>query len=196
MSDREGRLSRWARRKREAAAAERKELQPTAPAAEDEAEPRAEDLAVLPDAEALEKLGLKDPDDLQPGDDFSVFLRQAVPEHLRRRALRRLWRSNPVLANLDGLNDYDTDFTGGSVAPGMLKTAYKVGAGFVRDLPEVAEDAGETEVPASETVAQSVAESAEPEAEAEENDGERQNSQDDAGGVVRPRRRMRFDFEP
>ena len=37
------------------------------------------------------------------GDDFSGFMARNVPDHLRRRALRKLWVSNPVLANLDGL---------------------------------------------------------------------------------------------
>jgi hypothetical protein len=38
-------------------------------------------------------------------------MKQAVPEELRRLALRKLWRSDPVLANVDGLNDYDLDYT-------------------------------------------------------------------------------------
>jgi hypothetical protein len=37
-------------------------------------------------------------------------MREGVPEALRNRALRKLWLSDPVLANLDGLNDYDEDF--------------------------------------------------------------------------------------
>jgi len=43
--------------------------------------------------------------------DFTVFMNDKVPETLRRMALRKLWRSNPILANIDGLNDYDEDFT-------------------------------------------------------------------------------------
>lgn len=43
--------------------------------------------------------------------DFTVFMDAKVPEALRRMALRKLWRSNPILANIDGLNDYDEDFT-------------------------------------------------------------------------------------
>jgi hypothetical protein len=202
MSEREGRLSRWSRRKREAEAAEREAAQPKVPAAA-EGEAETVDLAGLTDAEALERLGLKDPDEMQPGDDFSAFLKQAVPEHLRRRALRRLWRSNPVLANLDGLNDYDTDFTGDSVAPGTLKTAYKVGVGLVRDLPQAAEAAaeataeaaGEAKPAADEAAARSDADTAEVRDIAEENHKERQISQDDDRSPARPRRRMRFDFE-
>ncbi|ETX30305.1 DUF3306 domain-containing protein [Roseivivax isoporae] len=146
----DGFLGRWSRRKR-AVAREEAEAEDVAPApdtAPDEA-PDAEPEPAGPersDAEILEMLGLKDPDLLKKGDAFAPYMQAAVPDHLRRRALRRLWRSNPVLANLDGLNDYDTDFTGGGVAPGMLKTAYKVGRGFLRDAPEVADGTGESEV--------------------------------------------------
>ena len=82
------------------------------------------------DAEILAELDLPDPDMLSLGDDVTAFMARAVPEHLRRRALRRLWRLNPVLANLDGLNDYDGDFTTGSVPTGMLQTSYQVGKGL------------------------------------------------------------------
>ena len=46
-----------------------------------------------------------------------------------------------MLANLDGLNDYDGDWTGGSVPAGeQLKTAYKVGTGYLRKLVEATDD--------------------------------------------------------
>jgi hypothetical protein len=35
---------------------------------------------------------------------------KGVPKALRNQALKKLWRSNPILANLDGLNDYDLDY--------------------------------------------------------------------------------------
>ena len=34
-------------------------------------------------------------------------MREGVPEFLKKQALRKLWLSSPILANLDGLNDYD-----------------------------------------------------------------------------------------
>jgi hypothetical protein len=43
--------------------------------------------------------------------DFTPFMRAGVPPALRNQALRLLWRLDPALANLDGLNDYDEDFT-------------------------------------------------------------------------------------
>lgn len=138
-------LARWSRRKKAVAAEEAEARVVPEPVAEDAAPAAVPEART--DAEILEELGLKDPDLLQAGDDFRAFLQAAVPEHLRRRALRKLWVSNPVLANLDGLNDYDGDFTQGSVAPGMLKTAYQVGRGLVRDLAEETPQAEAPTVP-------------------------------------------------
>ncbi len=50
---------------------------------------------------------LPDIETLTYDSDFSVFLREGVPERLKQAALRKLWLSDAVFANLDGLNDYD-----------------------------------------------------------------------------------------
>ncbi len=81
------------------------------------------------DAEILQELGLKDPDEMQAGDDFAAFLKAAVPDRLRRRALRRLWLSNPVLANLDSLVDYGEDYTDAATVVENLQTAIQLGRG-------------------------------------------------------------------
>ncbi|MEE9194622.1 MAG: DUF3306 domain-containing protein, partial [Alphaproteobacteria bacterium] len=47
---------------------------------------------------------------LDKDSDYSVFMKEGVPEQLKKLALRKLWRSDPVFAVLDGLNDYDEDF--------------------------------------------------------------------------------------
>ena len=65
--------------------------------------------------------------------DFSVFLRDGVSEDIRRKALRVLWRSDPVLANLDGLNDYDEDFSVAHTIAEAVKTAYTVGKGYLSE---------------------------------------------------------------
>jgi hypothetical protein len=75
------------------------------------------------------------------GDDFSAFLSRAVPERLRRRALRRLWLSNPVLANLDGLVDHGEDLTDAAVVVADMKTSYQVGRGIVSQVLALAEAA-------------------------------------------------------
>ena len=116
-------------------------------AAETAAEQRAAEDAVIAeqhkaleektDAEILEELGLPDPDTLGEGDDFKAFLSKAVPAHLRKRALRNLWRSNPVLACVDGLNDYDDDYLTGSFGQGPISTTYQVGKGMLSHLLEM-----------------------------------------------------------
>ncbi len=90
------------------------------------------------DEDILAELSLPDPDTLIKGDDFAAFMAKAVPEHIRRRALRNLWRSNPVLACVDGLNDYDDDYLAGSFGNAPVKTSYKVGKGLLAHVLEVA----------------------------------------------------------
>ncbi len=81
---------------------------------------------------------------MKAGDDFSMFMNKAVPDRLRRRALRKLWLSNPLLANVDGLVDYGEDFTDRALAVENLQTAYQVGKGMLKHVAEVDQrDAGE-----------------------------------------------------
>ena len=127
-------LSSWSRRRAAVAAEAEKEksaAQEAAMAQEQEA------LAEKSDEEILESLGLPDPDSLAIGDDFKAFMSKAVPEHIRKRALRKLWRSNPVLACVDGLNDYDDDYLAQSIGQDALKTTYQVGKGMLAHLLEI-----------------------------------------------------------
>jgi hypothetical protein len=64
-----------------------------------EIDENAEAIANLPDIETLGK-----------DSDCTGFMREGVPVALQNLALRKLWLSDPVLANLDGLNDYDEAF--------------------------------------------------------------------------------------
>ncbi len=136
-----GRVDFWSRRK--AAVAEE-----TRACEESERKARAaEERAALeerPDEEALAELELPDPDGMKPGDDFTAFMAEAVPERLRRRALRQLWRSNPVLANLDNLVDYGEDYTDAALVVENLQTAYQVGKGALKHLEALAEAAERT----------------------------------------------------
>ena len=115
-------FSRWSRRKRAAVDESEGEAQPEAP---------IEQTPQLSEGEWLAQNNQPAPEDLQEGDDFSAFLKADVPDMLRRRALRQLWRSNPALANLDGLVDYGDDFTDAATVPDVIATAYKVGKGMV-----------------------------------------------------------------
>ena len=151
-----GFLSRWSRRKQQARVGE--------PAVEDD--PRtapvpsmpapvavvgqadAVDEDALSDEELLARYELPDPSTLTATDDVAAFMRNGVPKRLRNMALRRVWRLDPVLANLDGLNDYDEDYTDAAMLVGAaVKTAYQVGKGGAAHLQEAAEKlaAGEPE---------------------------------------------------
>ena len=72
--------------------------------------------------------------------DYTEFMKDGVPEALKRKALRQLWRSDPILANVDGLCDYDDDFTDAALAVDVLKTVHKVGKGYLTDDEDDAED--------------------------------------------------------
>ncbi|MHA7776661.1 DUF3306 domain-containing protein [Roseibium sp. M-1] len=131
----------WSRRKAAVRKAEEEEARREQAAVEAEKQVALEEKS---DEEILQELGLPDPDTLGKDDDFTVFLAKTVPERLRRRALRKLWVSNPVLANLDGLNDYEDDFTDAATAGQVVRTAYEVGRGFLKKLSDE-EPAGKSE---------------------------------------------------
>ena len=116
----EGALARWSRlkraqRERDEAVAADDPRAAEAPAIE-RAPAAPEPGAPKPGVEASEAPGavrvedLPDIESLTFESDFTVFLAKGVPKALRSRALKKLWRSNPVLANLDGLNDHDLDY--------------------------------------------------------------------------------------
>ncbi len=92
------------------------------------------------DDELLEELGLPSPDNLVDGAQLRAFLRAQLPQRLKTRALRGFWRSNPVLACLDGLNDYDDDYTLASTAGQTVNTLYQVGKGMVQPIADMLED--------------------------------------------------------
>lgn len=128
----ESRFERWSRRKTEAREEEALAAQQPVAEVEDLSEEEQE-LAVneaLSDEEVLAKYDLPDPDTSELGMDVTGFMRKEIPEALRRRALRSLWRSNPVLAVLDGLNDYDEDFNAVTTGAEGVKTLYQVGKGM------------------------------------------------------------------
>lgn len=151
-----GFLARWSQRKDSARIAEtatpREKRGGAAPALPDEA-PEDQLPALItgderPLTEEEQELvdGLPDIETLDAESDFTPFMQSKVPEFLRRRALQALWRTNPVLANVDGLVDYGGDFTDSAMVIEGMQTAYRVGKGFMTDeelgeIPEE-EDAG------------------------------------------------------
>ena len=87
----------WSRRK---AAVEAEAVEDIRKTEEAEAQEEQDRLTEKTDEDVLKELGLPDPDTLEPGQDIAGFMQKAVPERLRQRALRQLWRLNPTLANL------------------------------------------------------------------------------------------------
>ncbi len=160
--DEDGFLDRWSRRKRgeaspgapdsETAEAAQPAAKPAEPSGGRSGPPpaRARPTAVGPsqsaeapdsgDPEVIAKL--PDLGTLNEDSDFTAFLQDGVPDALRRQALHKLWRTNPVLANLDGLNDYDEDYTVAEPLVKALKTVYEAGKG-VLDEDETATPEGE-----------------------------------------------------
>ncbi len=136
MSD-EAFLSRWSRLKR-ASATPPDPAPPTTepPVAVALVETDGDAPTVLPDEAADPLADLPALEDLTAESDFTPFLRADVPEDLHRQALRKLWTSDPVYANDDGLKDYADDYTGLFNLSEPVKTLYRVGRGFLTDDPE------------------------------------------------------------
>ncbi|MCZ4254106.1 DUF3306 domain-containing protein [Sulfitobacter sp. G21635-S1] len=124
----------WDRRRAAVAAEAQAEV---AAAQEQAAQAQEASLAARDDDELLAELELPAPEDLVDGEQLRAFLRAQLPQRLKRRALRAFWRSNPVLACLDGLNDYDDDYTAAATAGKAVNTLYQVGKGFAAPLTEV-----------------------------------------------------------
>lgn len=128
----EGFLRRWSRLKRggnREVPEPQGELQPpvepprepadaTEPPEGAPAEPVAD--ADLPPIETLDR-----------NSDYTVFMRAGVAPELRNQALRKLWRSDPVFANLDGLLEYGEDFSEPFKRGGVVSTLYRVGKGMM-----------------------------------------------------------------
>ena len=166
-----GFLGRWSRRKAEAKTAEEttsaisadlQDAEAASDLAAQEADMATEEASEPP---AFDVASLPDIDSLGPGSDFSMFMQTGVPAELKTRALRKLWRVKPELANLDGLLDYGEDLTGSFKVVDHLKTAYEVGRGFLRDQDDETQkgderienghEAVEREAPAPKTPADS-----------------------------------------
>jgi hypothetical protein len=135
-------LSRWSERKQAARAEEAASPEPQP--SDDERKPP--DAAKTPaeldaDRAAAEAIDLET---LTDKSDYAPFFRPGVPVALKNAALRKLWRSDPVFAVLDGLDGNFRDFRWPATGSEVVKTAWKVGGGFL---------AGDEEAAASEETA-------------------------------------------
>ena len=186
----------WSRRK----AAVRAESEAESIAKENQAlAARHAELEERSDAEILAEFNLPDPDRLQAGDDISGFMAKAVPDRLRRRALRQLWRLNPVLANVDGLVDYGEDYTDAACVIENLQTAYQVGKGMLAHIEALAVEAENSEpevlFDADETLEDPAAPEAPPPVPVSLAEAEEPKDVPDPDEITLAPRRMKFEFE-
>jgi Protein of unknown function (DUF3306) len=124
MSEPEGFLTRWSRRKREAeeaAPADRANEERAAPTDQDDViESRAvepQDTQAKPpevDLSALPSL-----DSITAATDIRPFLLPGVPAELTRAALRRVWAADPAIRDFVGLAENAWDFTAPETIPGF-----------------------------------------------------------------------------
>lgn len=146
-------LQRWSRRKQEATRERRGDVAPQPPPADGtprqlpvtadtaaeagahSAAPANDGAAAVDPIAALQEIDL---DSLDFSSDYTQFMREGVPDELRTGALRKLWASDPVFAIMDGLDDYCEDFSDAVWADPGMKTAYRIGSGFL-DEQEIAQ---------------------------------------------------------
>lgn len=192
----------WSRRKAQVEAEQLRE------AAQIEAERAAKTEAAQAersDEDLLQEAGLPDPDQLSDPQQVQEFLRSNLPQRLKTRALRRLWRLNPILANVDGLVDYGEDYTDAATVVEGLQTVYQVGKGMLARFEELTETDMDTEESAAqEAPDETILAAAEPQHAAPDQselaqDDQTQLPPDPQGGpdeiAALPRaRRMRFSY--
>ena len=135
-----GFLNRWSERKQA-----RRQEEPLPPEPGEETAGQQPALSAEEEAARQKEIddyvaALPEPESLTYESDFTAFFKEGVPEVLKRRAMKVLWRSNPILANLDGLIDYGGDFTDKAMVVPNLKTLYRVGKGMFTDEDLIKED--------------------------------------------------------
>lgn len=135
MSDDTPFLSRWSRLKQQG------ETTPVSDPVVPQAAPSLP--AVAPDDQASDEE--EDPEaDLPPletlgrDSDYTGFLNPKVSDQTRNAALSKLWRSDPVFAVRDGLNDHDEDYTKPAIVGAAVRTLWKAVGGYL-ETPEAEE---------------------------------------------------------
>ena len=152
MTEDKGFLSRWSDRKLKGL-----DDNPSAGEADGaEGAPGEDEFEGKSDDEILSILELPDPETLKLGDTVEKFMDGRVPERIRARALRAFWKTNPVLANIDGLDEYCDDYTDAAMVIENLQTIYEVGKGYAEqaldaleslaDEEEVVDELADTEI--------------------------------------------------
>ena len=144
MSDDEGFLARWSRRKRKAAQAASGQPGPESAAPGPAADAPA---AEPPPGEVpppFDPASLPPIESIGAGSDIQPFLAAGVPANLTRAALRRAWAADPAIRDFIGLSENSWDFN----VPGGVPGFGTVQADEVRRL--LAQAMGEPDAAASE----------------------------------------------
>ena len=97
-----------------------------------EASPESDADDALSEAELLEKYDLPDPETIEDEAGLDRFFQGDMPERLRRMALRRVWRLNPLFRFADEMVEYGEDYTDAATVVDGLQTAYQVGKGYLQ----------------------------------------------------------------
>jgi len=119
MSDEQGFLGRWSRRKRAASLDTRSQLPPA------ELKNSAASTASLAPSPLHESRPTFDPASLPPLEtidaesDIRAFLAAGVPADLTRAALRRAWSADPAIRDFVGLSENSWDFNAPQGVPGF-----------------------------------------------------------------------------
>ena len=126
MSDPEGFLTRWSRRKREAddAAPEAVPSEQPAPSLPADPEAATESGVAQPkasqgDSPEVDLSALPSLESITATTDIRAFLLPGVPAELTRAALRRAWVADPAIRDFIGLAENAWDFTAPDTIPGF-----------------------------------------------------------------------------
>ena len=112
----------------------------------------ADEEDALSDSELLKKYELPDPETVEDEAALDQFFEGDMPERLKRLALRRVWRLNPLFRFADEMVEYGEDYTDAATVVEGMQTAYEVGKGYLAKVKEALEgDVGDHDVMASET---------------------------------------------
>lgn len=140
----QGPITRWSRRK-QAVQEEQRQL---------EREAEAQKVQQELEAQLPTDADMPDIDTLTEDSDFSGFLSPKVSESLRRVALRKLFHS-PSFNMIDGLDDYDEDFTSfaklGDILTADMKHQMEVEARKKLELAQSEDEAKEPGVRSSDS---------------------------------------------
>lgn len=175
MSRSEDFLSRWSRRKQQAAkesSLPAKEPEPTAAQEKAAAEPQLSATADTPQPEPLFDLSkLPSLDSIGPNTDVSIFMQPGVPASLARAALRRAWSADPAIRDFIGLSENSWDFTKPETISGFgqllpIDDVKRLLAQVLKDDEPTSSDAEQT-APQQEAVGASAEQSASQEPEIE-----------------------------